>query len=173
MSSDKRKKNTFPLPFTARILALIFYLVILTYFLFFAEGLGRTGGGFANNFIPFKEIIREFVRFKKLGCKYFLLNFVGNIVCFIPFGFLFASLFRYPRTHAGTMVTGVSCALSVLVEVIQLVSATGSCDVDDVILNTVGGMVGYLIFRGLFVRVLADGREEEQTAGQQNNVERK
>ena len=113
------------------------------------------------------------MRFKKLGCKYFLLNFVGNIVCFIPFGFLFASLFRYPRTHAGTMVTGVSCALSVLVEVIQLVSATGSCDVDDVILNTVGGMVGYLIFRGLFVRVPADEREEEQTAGQQNNVERK
>ncbi len=162
MSTDNRRKNTFPLPFTVRILALLFYLVILTYFLFFAEGLGRTGGSFANNFIPFKEIIRGFVRFQTLGCRYFLLNFVGNIVCFIPFGFLFASLFRYPRPHAGAMVTGVSCALSVLVEVIQLVSSTGSCDIDDVILNTVGGMIGYFLFRGLFVRVPKEEREETQ-----------
>ena len=167
MSTDKRKKNTFPLPFTARILALIFYLVILTYFLFFAEGLGRPGGDFSNNFIPFKEIIRAFVRFRKLGCRYFFLNFVGNIVCFIPFGFLFASLFRYPRSHAGTMVTGVSCALSVLVEVIQLVSATGSCDIDDVILNTVGGMIGYFLFRGFFVRVPKDeGKNDERSIPQ-------
>ncbi len=160
-----KKRNTFPLPFTWRLLLLIFYLVMLTYFLFFAEGLGRTGGGFANNFIPFREIIRGFVRFDRLGVRYFLLNFVGNIVCFIPFGFLFASLFRYPLPHGGTIVTGVSCALSLMVEVIQLLSATGSCDVDDVILNTVGGMIGFLLFAGIFVKVPKEERENNSGNG--------
>lgn len=156
-----KERNVFRLPFSLRIILLIFYLVILTYLLFFAEALGRTGGSaLYNNFIPFREIIRYFARAKRLGAVYVLRNFCGNIACFIPFGFLFASLLRYPMPHAGARVTGLSCALSALVEFLQFVTNTGCCDVDDVILNTTGGLIGFLIFRGLFVEKTDAGDED-------------
>ena len=43
-------------------------------------------------------------------------------------------------------VTFLSFLCSVTVELIQLVSKLGSCDVDDVILNTLGGLLGYIMF---------------------------
>lgn len=145
-------KNTFKMPFSWRVILLVLWIVVLTYFLFFAEVFGRNGvvKDFSYNYIPFKEILRYLTKTRYFGAKIVLINVVGNILCFMPFGFFFASIIRYPAKHAAWNVTFVSAALSGLVEFIQFVSRTGCCDIDDVILNTFGGFLGYVVFSVFF-----------------------
>ena len=150
----QEKRNVFLLPLTARLVLLLIYLIILSYFLFFAEGFGRIGerAVFSVNLLPFKEIIRCFRYYDSLPKGFFLTNFVGNIVAFIPFGFLFASLLSYRKRFTWLSTIAISALLSAIVELIQFFTMTGSCDIDDVILNTLGGAIGYFIFYALFVR---------------------
>jgi glycopeptide antibiotics resistance protein len=71
-----------------------------------------------------------------------MLNIVGNLALFAPFGALFWTL---TRRLVLTMVVG--CALSVFIEVAQL-GLGRSTDVDDVILNVVGTLLGVLLAHG-------------------------
>ncbi|NBJ93037.1 VanZ family protein [bacterium 1xD42-62] len=74
-------------------------------------------------------------------------NLVGNIVVFIPFGFLlpyvidWGSNFLVMLMHAFIFVVGI--------EVFQLFSAFGAFDVDDILLNCFGAVIGYLAYLGL------------------------
>lgn len=71
-------------------------------------------------------------------------NLVGNIVVFIPFGFLFPYVIKRGRNflvmlfHAFLLVLGI--------EVFQLFSAFGAFDVDDILLNCFGAVIGYLFY---------------------------
>ncbi len=70
----------------------LLYLILLVYFLFFAEEFGRTTrpqDTYAYNLEPFKEIRRFWVYRDVVGLKSFLLNVIGNIVGFVPAGFFF------------------------------------------------------------------------------------
>jgi len=149
-----RKRNVFPLPYPARVVILLIYLIILSYFLFFSESFGRTGQDhiFAVNLVPFKEISRCFVYYSSLPRGFLFVNIVGNIIAFIPFGFLFASLLSYRKGVPWLLTIALSALLSTVVELIQFVTRKGSCDVDDIILNTMGGALGYIIFYIIFVR---------------------
>ncbi len=65
-------------------------------------------------------------------------------------------------------MTLISFEMSLLVELIQLVTRVGSCDVDDMILNTLGGMIGCLCFKILFFwhkMELKGALDEEKTTG--------
>ena len=73
-----------------------------------------------------------------------LLNLVGNIVAFVPFGFFLPIL--YPRCRNFLYTVFFSFEVSLAVETIQLVSKVGSFDVDDMLLNTIGGAMGCLTF---------------------------
>ena len=123
------------------------YLLLLCYYLFFAELTGRTACGERNyhyNLVLFKEI-KRFIRYREaLGLRAVLLNLAGNILFFIPFG-LFLPLLAH-RCRRMWHVTLLSFDFSLLVELIQLVSKVGSFDVDDLLLNTIGGALGYLCF---------------------------
>ena len=68
----------------------VLYLVLLTYFLFFAEEMGRTPGiraGYSYNLTPLKEIRRFLTHADVLGWRAVFLNIVGNMAAFMPFGF--------------------------------------------------------------------------------------
>ncbi len=122
------------------------YLVGLAYFLFFAESTGRTfeDRNYHYNLELFKEIGR-FIQYRDfLGTGAVLLNLAGNIVAFLPFGFFLPAL--YPRCRAFFYTAFFSFEFSLCVETIQLVSKVGSFDVDDLLLNTIGGAGGWLIF---------------------------
>ncbi|TCZ80127.1 VanZ family protein [Paenibacillus albiflavus] len=97
------------------------------------------------NLIPFREIsgnIRSIIEYQSMTG---FLNFVGNIVAFIPLGFMLPILFG--TNKAGfTRVLIISLALSAGFELLQLITSMGACDIDDVILNTSGGVIGYLLF---------------------------
>lgn len=121
------------------------YLAMLTYFLFFAESMGRdaTARAFAYNLIPFKEIMRFIKHADKLGPTAVWLNLAGNVVAFIPFGYFVTGLLSSGRKVLKAVAYTVIFSLGV--ELIQLFSHVGSFDVDDIILNTLGGIIGSVV----------------------------
>lgn len=122
------------------------YIIFLTYFLFFAESTGRTfeGRSYHYNLELFKEIGR-FIQYRHvLGVRAVALNLAGNVIAFVPFGFFLPILHFKCRSLLYT--TFFSFELSLVVETVQLVSKVGSFDVDDLLLNTIGGALGCLAF---------------------------
>jgi glycopeptide antibiotics resistance protein len=95
----------------------------------------HTGPG---NFIPFKTIVPQLVgRGNHLIA---MVNLMGNIIPFMPIGLLAPIVFRsvsWQKALLLGVVTGVSF------EVMEVVFRVGIFDVDDVILNAFGVMVGY------------------------------
>ena len=67
----------------------ILYLCLLAYFMFFSESFGRTdtSRGYQYNLVPFKEISRYFRYYSTIGPLLFLVNMIGNVAAFMPFGF--------------------------------------------------------------------------------------
>ena len=121
------------------------YLAVLIYFLFFADEYGRTPSvEMRYNLVPFVEIRRFLVYRKVLGFRAVFLNVYGNIIGLLPFGFFLPAMHRYFRRVY--RIVSVSFLFSCGIELTQLVTRRGSCDVDDVILNTLGGLLGYLLF---------------------------
>ena len=133
------------------ILAFLAYLLLLAYLLFFSSTYGRTiEMGYRYNLKPFLEIRRGLENIDKVGYRYVIVNIAGNIAAFMPFGFLLP-LITERRVHTGHAFAD-TFLLSLCAETIQLISRTGAFDVDDLILNTVGGVLGYWCFSILFGR---------------------
>lgn len=127
-------------------IAFIIYMLILVYFLLLSDGFGRTVryDKMHFNLIPFVEIMR-FIRYREsIGFFYVVINLVGNVVAFIPFGALIRWVIN--RRVRWYQVTGYTFMFSLSVELLQLVAKVGSFDVDDLILNTLGGLVGFFVY---------------------------
>lgn len=93
------------------------------------------------NLVPFRTI-GAYVSDLSFGVAF--INIMGNIIPFIPMGFLLPMAFSSQRKIMKTMIT---CFLIILsIEVIQLMSFLGSFDVDDIILNLISCLIGYLLF---------------------------
>lgn len=122
------------------------YLTALAYFLFFAEATGRTAAmrSYQYNLIPFREIRRFICYREQLGVGAVTLNLAGNVLAFVPFGVFLPILMKKMRLFVKTV--WASFELSLLVEVVQLCCKVGSFDVDDILLNTAGAAIGYLLF---------------------------
>ena len=73
-----------------------------------------------------------------------VINLGGNIFLFIPIGYFLPRLWPILRKFFPFLLTCVMAI--VLVELLQLVTLLGSLDIDDLILNLFGMLVGYLIF---------------------------
>lgn len=123
------------------------YIILMVYFLFFAESMGRnlSTEEYHYNLYPFREIRRYLVYYQVIGVHTVCLNLAGNVAAFVPFGLFFPLLSR--KNRGFWKVTLISFEVSLLVEMIQLATRVGSCDVDDIILNTLGGMLGHLCFK--------------------------
>ena len=70
-----------------------------------------------------------------------VINLVGNVVMFVPLGFCLPRIFPRFRGFFRTFFAGL--LMIVAVEAIQLLTALGVCDIDDLILNMVGITIGY------------------------------
>lgn len=124
----------------------IIYILLLSYFLFFSEKYGRTGSSleYRYNLQLFKEIKRFITYRKELGFESFIVNILGNVLAFAPFGFILP--FINPSNRKFINVVLLSLELTLAVELIQLLLKVGIFDVDDIFLNTLGGILGYLGF---------------------------
>lgn len=89
------------------------------------------------NLVPFSTIARGLRR----GGSLFFINIVGNIVVFMPLGALLPSLYFRLQSWMRILIIGI--AVSVLIEVLQLMLGQRVTDVDDVLLNTAGTLLGY------------------------------
>ena len=69
------------------------------------------------------------------------MNFIGNIILFIPVGVLLPMVMGWEQPWK-TMATGTG--FSLLIEGIQFITAKGCFDLDDVLLNCVGTIIGYI-----------------------------
>lgn len=102
------------------------------------EGLGTA------NFIPFKTI-KMYIRYYDLPGLRSFSNLFGNILIFIPIGMLM------PMAHKASRNVWVMLANAFLfvlgIEVFQLFSAFGAFDVDDIILNCFGVLIGRAVYQ--------------------------
>lgn len=122
----------------------VVYLSWLIYFLFFCEGYGRhPSETYRYNLEPFSEIKRYIKYYDTIGIKLFMLNIVGNIVAFIPFGASLPIINKKYKGFISIFLLGVLFTLCI--ETTQLIMRVGSFDVDDMILNTTGVVIGYII----------------------------
>ena len=137
-----RKKKIFRA--VGKVLFLL-YVVFLIYFLFLAEWYGRTGISeeYRYNLELFREIKRFIIYREQLGAFAVFANLAGNILIFVPYSF-FISVASRERGFFKTLF--FSMGLSLCVEIIQLFTRVGSFYVDDILLNTIGGVLGYIIF---------------------------
>lgn len=104
------------------------------------------------NLIPLREGLRLFRFYYKNGMwTALLVNFLGNILMFIPIGLFAGLLLDRPRWWKGTLW---AFGLSLFIETAQLFVCRGT-DVDDLILNTLGGLLGHWLF--LLLRRIVPG----------------
>lgn len=149
-SREERKKVKAETKKRIRIMSwilFILYLLLLIYFLFFSEWYGRKNWveeDYRYNLILFKEMKRFWIYREQLGMKAVLLNLAGNVIGFLPFGFILPIICRKTRHFWLTGLLGLS--VSLFAECLQLVWKVGSFDVDDLFLNTAGALIGYLLF---------------------------
>lgn len=90
-----------------------------------------------SNFIPFKEMFRY-----ELFSRLFIKNVMGNVLLFIPFGFFTSYILKRKRIYIPIILTIIT---SITIETTQLYIGR-VFDIDDIILNVVGGIIGYLLY---------------------------
>jgi glycopeptide antibiotics resistance protein len=102
------------------------------------------------NLVPILGIIKMADAMIQSSNPWSFINLFGNLALFIPFGFLLPIVF--PKINAIWKIFLAGLCLSLTIEIWQLFLPRAS-DVDDLILNITGALVGYLIFlliRGVF-----------------------
>lgn len=145
----KKKVNTQPV----WGFLLVVYSAIMLWLLF-----GRSNGWVAGvsyreqlrqnaNLVPFYTIKNYFHILFHSGSRYMqthcFINLGGNILLFIPAGWLFPKIWHRLRNYF--LFIALCAGLILLVEVVQLFTLLGSFDVDDMILNLAGMTVGFIL----------------------------
>ena len=121
----------------------ILYLVVTLYAMFFSESLDRTmvSDEYRYNLVLFKEINRFWRMKHTYGWQITIMNLAGNVAFFIP------SMSREKIVNNFVSVTLLTMVFSMLIETAQLVLKVGAFDVDDIFLNIVGGLLGYIVLK--------------------------
>ncbi|MCI9140323.1 VanZ family protein [bacterium 1XD42-8] len=93
------------------------------------------------NLIPFATIVPYLKLFRK---SFAYTNILANLFLFVPMGFIIPE--AYPKLCTYKRTIGISLCIIVMIELFQYVTCLGFCDIDDVILNSIGVSGGYIIF---------------------------
>lgn len=129
-----RNKKKFHIIEEFLALTFIIYIICLFYAVTFQD---IDGSWATSNFLPFREMFRY-----SFGSRLFIKNVLGNMLMFIPYGF-FSSYFLKEKN--GFVIFILTVILSFSIEYIQL-RIGRVFDIDDIILNVVGGLIGYFIY---------------------------
>ncbi|GHI00599.1 VanZ family protein [Neobacillus kokaensis] len=109
----------------------------------------------AHNFIPFKTIY-YYLFLADINLIIRIENIVGNVIGFAPFGFILPLLAN--RFQKLKVVILATFFLSLTYELMQLIFTFGSFDVDDLILNTIGGVIGFIPIK-IFLKLVGSRRK--------------
>lgn len=137
----------------------VIYMIVLVYFLLLSDGFGRSEGysDYRYNLVPFQEIIR-FIKYRAyIDFQSVIINLLGNVVAFMPFGALIRWVVN--RRMRWYQAVAYTFLFSLCVELLQLVAMVGVFDVDDLILNTLGGLLGFFVY---YLLLLINRRSERK-----------
>lgn len=129
-------KNKQKLNLQEDLIMLIFIIYILCLFQIVTSQ--DVSGEHGINITLFKELTRY-----EFGSRLFYRNIIGNIMLFIPFGFFTSYYLTVERKR---FILFLTIIVSFVIEFIQL-KIGRAFDVDDVILNVIGGLLGYWLYR--------------------------
>ena len=93
------------------------------------------------NFVFLKETWKMYHAQSRLD---FVYNSFGNVLCFVPFGFLSPFVFAKKQTFGRVLLAGL--IFSLFIETMQFLLETGVSDIDDVFFNSCGAAIGYFLF---------------------------
>jgi glycopeptide antibiotics resistance protein len=98
------------------------------------------------NLVPLRTIRHDLANRHQDGASEFRVNTLGNVAAFLPAGMLPPLI--WPRAFGSARRAALgSFGLSLLIELAQLATGRRCADVDDLILNTLGGLIGYGLLR--------------------------
>lgn len=143
-----RNKKKFHIIEEFLALTFIIYIICLFYAVTFQD---IDGSWATSNFLPFREMFRY-----SFGSRLFIKNVLGNMLMFIPYGF-FSSYFLKEKN--GIIIFVLTTILSFSIEYIQL-QIGRVFDIDDIILNVIGGLIGYGIYMCFYKIKKVFNREE-------------
>ncbi len=129
-----RQKQKFHIIEELFTLTFIIYIICLFYAVTFQD---IDGSWATSNFLPFREMFRY-----TFGSRLFIKNVLGNMLMFIPYGF-FSSYFLKEKNIF--IIFFLTAVVSFTIEYIQL-QIGRVFDIDDIILNVLGGLIGYFIY---------------------------
>ena len=130
-----------------------FYILMVIIVTFFPLVIGGYIGKPSMNIVPvfntIKDIYEVPIEMESYMVRFWIKNILGNILLLLPLGIFIPMFFKRLRSFKSTVIT---CALvSLSIEVVQYISMYfgnfRSCDIDDIILNTLGGMIGFIIYK--------------------------
>lgn len=152
--SDERRKDILK---KTHWLVFVIYCLNLIYVLFLDPHFGRHMTSQAMTFHEYLkqnvnlhlfDSIRLFIHGYEIGVvslETLLRNILGNIVVFMPMGYFLPALFKNQRKMSVFLVTLVIMILCV--ESIQVLLRIGSGDIDDLMLNMIGGIIMFIVFK--------------------------
>lgn len=104
------------------------------------------------NLIPFKTIL-DFIHkatHHEINLDIVISNLIGNVIMFMPMAFFLPILFGNRNSYKRYFL--ISLGIIISVELMQLLLGTGSLDIDDVILNSLGVILGIMLYRLKFIQ---------------------
>lgn len=117
---------------------LLFFITLVYLSLLFQVVTFQDVSWSTSNYTLFKEITRY-----KVGSKLFYKNIIGNMIMFIPYGFLVSYYFKLKKIYVVLLLSFIA---SLMIEYGQLLIGR-VFDVDDIILNVIGGLLGFLLYK--------------------------
>jgi glycopeptide antibiotics resistance protein len=144
---EDRKYKLIRSTFAITLLAYLTFLAWRMFFYAYANYHRVQNSKIEYNLMPFKTILSLLGNYDKYSLTFWIYNLLGNVVVFIPLGVLLMMVLKQGNIKN---TLGISFLIIVLAESIQLVTRLGVFDVDDIILNLLGCLIGYAI--GLLIR---------------------
>ncbi len=130
-----------------KIALLLVYISIVFYIVFFSFGYGRISGEILRyndmNLTPFETIKRYYNSARTVGWDSVSLNILGNIAIFIPLVPLISINIKRKISFLNYLLLCV--IVSFFIELCQMIFHVGVFDIDDIILNIIGGILGLLL----------------------------
>lgn len=137
----KYLKNNKPLKISLWIFFILYLILLITLVAFDYF----RGNEFSVNIIPLDTIMGYVKAFfnSSTNLNVIAYNLVGNVVCLTPLAFFLPRLFEKQNKFKIFLITTMGIALSM--EILQLITMSGTFDIDDIILNVIGACIVYLI----------------------------
>lgn len=158
----RRKRGRASMHFSKR-----YYFLILVFALYIMAVFHVTGAGTIYNARGLRVAdMWERINIIPFSNRIDMVGYLLNVVMFLPFGFLVPLIWKEMGKAAKICASGI--AFSLLIELSQLLSSRGT-DVDDLILNTLGTAVGFLLYKG-WDRVTKSGYQLENVESMQMPV---